>query len=323
MLTANHVAPTLVLDHPENQLPCWVQNKRLFKDLVRINLLEGTKLRMPHVIQVFLSSSLSNLNALPSTAAMEGVNDPNPPTQAAKTRKVSKSKSKTTSGVSQKAPVVKTTKSQPMGSDQVSKIGEGIEENQKTLKDKAGEGVINQPSHAAFSQKDTSINMETNIILSTSSQKDLDIEKSSQPGAQNIGRVTQAKHITPYVRKKKGIKTKTALGEHTQAIPETYSLENVLPSSTLIDASQINAEMQPHSLSIQLSPPHSTSQIYSHILMIDNMEISNSPYLKLMGVPKIFIDTHHSKEGDLLEYQSFISSMVVDIVLENQKLLSQ
>ena len=38
MLTANHVAPTLGLDHPGNQLSCWVQNKRLFKDLVRINL---------------------------------------------------------------------------------------------------------------------------------------------------------------------------------------------------------------------------------------------------------------------------------------------
>ena len=51
---------------------------------------------------------------------------PNPPTQAAKIKKVSKSKSKTTSGVSQKAPVVKTTESQPVGSDQGSKFGEGI-----------------------------------------------------------------------------------------------------------------------------------------------------------------------------------------------------
>ena len=44
---------------------------------------------MPHVIQVFFSS-LSNLHSLPSFVAMEGVNDPNPPTQAAKTKKVSK-----------------------------------------------------------------------------------------------------------------------------------------------------------------------------------------------------------------------------------------
>ena len=77
ILLANNVAPTLVLDHPENQLACWVQNKRLFKDLVRINLHEGKQLTMPQVIQVFLSTTLSNLSVLPSSAAMEGVNDPN------------------------------------------------------------------------------------------------------------------------------------------------------------------------------------------------------------------------------------------------------
>ena len=125
------------------------------------------------------------------------------------------------------------------------------------------------------------------------------------------------KHITPYVRKKKGIKKPTTLGEHTQDIHETLSLENVFLSSTSIDASQVNAEMQPHSLSIQLSPPRSTSQISSDVFMIDNMEISNSPSLKLMEELKLSIDTHHSEKNDLLEYQSFISSMVVDTVLEN------
>ena len=46
MLIANHVAPTMVIDHPENQMTCWIQNKRLFKDLVRINLHEGTELEV-------------------------------------------------------------------------------------------------------------------------------------------------------------------------------------------------------------------------------------------------------------------------------------
>ena len=205
----------------------------------------------------------------------------------------------------------------------MSKSGERIGEIQRTLKNKAREGVINQPSHAASSQKDVSINMETNTLLSTSSQKDLDIEKSSQPGAHNTGRVTQAKPITPYVRKKKGMKTQNALGEHTHAIPVTSSLENVLLSSSPIDASQENAEMQHHYLTIQFSPPHSHSQNCSDIFMIDNMEISNSPSLKIMREPKIIIDTHHSEEGDLLEYQSIISSMVVDTVIANQKLLCQ
>ena len=80
---------------------------------------------------------------MPSSASMEGVNDPNLPAQAAKPKKVSKSKTKTTSSVSQKAHIVKSTKSQPVGSDQVRKVGEGIEENQETLKDKKGESVLN------------------------------------------------------------------------------------------------------------------------------------------------------------------------------------
>ena len=87
------------------------------------------------------------------------------------------------------------------------------------------------------------------------------------------GGVTQTKQITQYVIKKKWIKTQIALGEHTQAIPETSSLENVLISSSTLDVAQINVEMQPHSLTIQLSPPHFTSQISSDVCMIDNMEI--------------------------------------------------
>ena len=102
---------------------------------------EGIELRLPHVIQVFLSTSTPTLNALPSTVAIEGVNVPNPPTQATKTKKSSKSKSKTTSGVSQKTHVAKTTKSQLEGSVQVSEKGEGTGENQRTQKNKVGENV--------------------------------------------------------------------------------------------------------------------------------------------------------------------------------------
>ena len=57
--------------------------------------------------------------------------------------------------------------------------------------------------------------------------------------------------------------------------------------------------------------------------MIDNMEISNSPYLKLMGEPKLNLDTHLAEKSDLLEYQAFISITVVDIVIEQHKILSQ
>ena len=224
MLIAKHVAPNLVVDQPGNQLVCWVQNKRFFKDLVKINMHEGTQLRMPQIIHVFLSSFSLSQNSLHSSTAMEGVNVPNPPTQAAKPKKVSKSKSKTTSDVSQKTFVVKTTKSQPKGSDQVKSIGEGKGEHKRTPKDKEGEGVKNLPSHATSSQKDVSIYMEINTCLSTSSQKDLDIEKSSNPRAQNTEGVTKAKTITPYVRKKKVIKSQPPHGEHTQHTLETSVL---------------------------------------------------------------------------------------------------
>ena len=42
-----------------------------------------------------------------------------------------------------------------------------------------------------------------------------------------------------------------------------------------------------------------------------------------MGEPKIQIDTHHSERDDLLEYQSFIYSMVVDTVFQHQNISSQ
>ena len=160
-------------------------NNTNLTDLVRINLHEGSQLRMPKVIHVFLSSSLITLNSLPSSAAMEGVTFSNLPTRAVKPKKISKSKSKTTSDVSQKTSVVKTTKSQSEGSEQVSSAGEGLGEHQRTLKNKEGDGVKNLSTHATSSQKDVSINMEINTTLSTSSQTNLDIEKSSNPGAHN------------------------------------------------------------------------------------------------------------------------------------------
>ena len=197
-------------------------------------------------------------------------------------------------------------------------------ENQETQKNEEGEVLINLPIHVPPSQKDASINIESHSLLSMSSQKGMDIENSSQPEARNIGEGTKFKHTTPYVRKKKGNKEPNALGDHTQAITKALSFEDVPTFSITVDASQVNAEMQPHSLSIHPSSPlHSSSQISSDVFRIDNMEISNSPSLKLMGEPKTSIDTHHFKESDLLEYQSFVSTMLVDLVLEQQKSLSQ
>ena len=116
--------------------------------------------------------------------------------------------------------VVKTTKSQPIGSDQVRKVGDGIGENQGTQKNMEGESVINHPRHVAASQKVAIIDMDENTLLFIPSQKGLDIEKSSHPGALGTlgggGGVTKAKQITPYVRKKKGKQnTNNTWGAHT------------------------------------------------------------------------------------------------------------
>ncbi|MCI35722.1 hypothetical protein A2U01_0056943, partial [Trifolium medium] len=116
-------------------------------------------------------------------AAMGVGNVPQPSTQAAKSKKVSKAQSKKpTSIVSQKTIVVKPTKSQPEGSDQVAVSGEGRGENQRNPKNKAGEMCDIPASHPVSSQKDIGINKESNTSLVASSQKDVSIENSSQPG---------------------------------------------------------------------------------------------------------------------------------------------
>ena len=122
------------------------------------------------------------------------------------------------------------------------------------------------------------------------------IEKSSHTGAHNMGEDTRFSNITPYVRKKKGGKENRALEEHTLAQLKALNFD-VEPSHSPLYASQTNVEMQPHSLSIYLSP----IQISSDIVMIDNIAMSNSPSLKLMREPTLKIDTHQYEETDILE----------------------
>ena len=107
----------------------------------------------PPLVQVFIStlSSSQSQTALPS-AAMEGEVQ-HPPTQAAKPSKT-KSKS-TTSSVSQKIGVAKTTRTKSVGSVKEKSKGEGTGVHQQLQKDKVGEAVENQPSHSVPSQKGT------------------------------------------------------------------------------------------------------------------------------------------------------------------------
>ena len=99
------------------------------------------------------------------------MNVPNLPTQATKIKKSSKSKSKTTSSVSQKTTVAKTTKSKHVGSVQVGEKSEGTGENQRTQKNNVGEGKTNHPRHVVSSQQGTIINMDIKKSLSMPSKR--------------------------------------------------------------------------------------------------------------------------------------------------------
>ena len=150
------------------------------------------------------------------------------------------------------------------------------------------------------------IEKELNPSLSTYSQKGVDIEKRAHPRAQNIEEDTRFSNIVPYVRKKKGGKETRALREHTVAQLKALNFD-VEPLHSSLDASQENVDMQLHSIPISLSPIHIYSlQISSNIIMIDNIAMSNSPSLKLMGEPTLKIHTHHSEKTDLLKCQSFL-----------------
>ena len=125
MLLINHLVPNVQINQPNNKWNCWVQSKRVIKDIFRANLNNDVGLVYPPLIQVFLSAqrvrlppSSNPLFSSIATVAMGTGNDPQFPTQATKTKKVSKLPiRKPTSNVSQKTFVAKTTISQPEGSD--------------------------------------------------------------------------------------------------------------------------------------------------------------------------------------------------------------
>ena len=254
MITINHLVQEVVLDREDDKLNCWIQSKRVFQDLVRINRNSCIELAYHPLVRVYIStiSSSQSPNSLPSTA-MEGENQ-HPPAQAAKP---SKNKSKqATSTVSQKAVVAKSTKTRNVGRVKVVSKGEGTGAHQQLQKDKVSESVQIQPSHSVPSQQGTEVNKELNTTLLASFQKVANIEKGSQPGTHNKGMDT-SQTLPPkpkmFERRKK-TKVTGAQGEiaHTVIQPLLSSVTEFLHTSE-IDASPINVEKQPHSLSIPFS----------------------------------------------------------------------
>ena len=307
MMIANHLVKNLVIAQPENKLDCWVQSKRVCGDLMRILANDQVPLSLPSLMQVpsiSISPSNPQYSSFSSTA-MEVVH-PQLPTQAVKTRKVSKSKSKkTTSGVSQKIPVVTTTLPTEGSVKEVS--GEGRGDHQRSPQNKEGEISDVQPSHPTSSQKDVVINMDSNSFLVTSSQQGATIEKSSPPRAQNKrGRDTDQTPPKTFTRRTK----KRALDTHSFVQSKISDFVTVQTSSqSQLDVTPVNVESQ--------SPPVETLSQISDFHMEDVDLLYNIPH---PNSPTLFLEKLISEIGDhpsqdLLDHQS-ISSMTTSEVVE-------
>ncbi|KAK1396642.1 hypothetical protein POM88_006505 [Heracleum sosnowskyi] len=219
MMLANHVSPTpLVISNPVSKFECFVQEKRVLTDILRLNHNGEVPVVYLPVIEVTTaipSSIIVTSTISPSTVVVESVVvTQQAPTPA--TRPKSKKSSKPTSGASQKAPVVKST-TQPKGSVVGAVRGEGRGEHKRNPKDKEGQMSEIQPSPIVSSQQGTMSNMDLNTSLIASSQKDVIIETSSSPRAHSKRvRDTSSPQSTfsQYQRRVKQ-KSKGSQGAHT------------------------------------------------------------------------------------------------------------
>ena len=258
-------------------------------DLLRILANDEVPLTLPALMQVQTSNPSNSSNTQISSVAsvaME-VEHPQLPSQAAKPKKISKPESKKpTSVVFQKAPVVTPTTSQPDGSvKEVSGKGKG--EHQKSPQNKEGEVSENQPSHPTSSQKDVVINMETNTSLVASSQKDVTIENSSPPRAQNKrARDTDQTPPKTFARKNK----RRALEARTTVQSKTTDFVAVQSSlsQSQFNVTPANVKSQPPQ--IETLPQISDFQMEEFDLLY-NFPHPNSPTLNLEK-PTSKIDDH-------------------------------
>ncbi|MGI4673388.1 hypothetical protein ACR2XN_28390, partial [Klebsiella pneumoniae] len=237
------------------------------------------------IFEVNSTPSISSQStiSLSTTVAMVVSNVPLPPTQATKPKKV-KTK-KPTSSVSQKSLVVTTT-TQPEGSVLGTVSGEGRGEHQVNPKDKFGEKCVNQPSHPTSSQKAVVVEKEISTSLVTSSQKDVTIENSSQPGTQHKRvRDTSSPNKT-FIRKKK---VKTTQGAHGDSHTEQLKITDFVsvPSQIQLDVTSINVESQPISQTIQTHLQTSLSESPTPSLDVEMIQgsIPDSPSLTFMEKP--------------------------------------
>ena len=312
MLLALHVSENgLTIANPNSKFSCFVQEKRVLSDLIRMDLNAGVQLVYLPIVQVTVSNletPISNPQiSLPSRVTMESVVvTKQAPTQVAKS-KISKSQSKKkTSGVSQKALVAKPTKTLE-GSVKEVVSGEGQGANPK---DKEGEaGATN------ISVSQQTVNEPTSQSLVTSSQQGVTIGSSSTPGTLHKRvRDTTSPLSKTYGRRVKSKTTGESQGAHTA--------QQTVPSQIQFDVASINVESQPLDLNIQLDPYDNPS---SPTLSLDVDMIStsfpDSPSLRFLEKPHSKIGGHHLLD-ELLDHQSSFPEISTQTVASNLKSIS-
>ncbi|KAK1383708.1 hypothetical protein POM88_021443 [Heracleum sosnowskyi] len=305
MMLANHVSPTpLVISNPVSKFECFVQEKRVLADILRLNHNGEVPVVYLPVIEVTTAipySIIVTSTVSPSTVAVESV-VVTQQAPAPATRPKSKKSSNPTSGASQKAPVVKST-TQPKGSVVGAVRGEGRGEHKRNPKDKEGQMSEIQPSPIVSSQQGTMSNMDLNTSLIASSQKDVIIETSSSPRAHSKRvRDTSSPQSTfsQYQRRVKQ-KSKGSQGAHT--------LEATLPVSQIqFDVTPIiTLGLQSHSLNINLELSPSNSPTLSLDVDMIHTSIPDSPTL-ILEKPHSEAGGHHLL-SDLLGHQPIFSEV--------------
>ncbi|KAK1373001.1 hypothetical protein POM88_029194 [Heracleum sosnowskyi] len=299
MMLANHVSPApLVISNPNARFECFVQEKRVLTDILRLNHNGDVPVVYLPIIEVTTTIPVSVANSstvLPSNVAMESVAvTQQAPTLATKPK--SKKSSKPTSGASQKAPVVKTT-TQPKGSESGVVRGEGRGEHQRNPKDKEGQVSVYQPSPIVSSQQGTMSKMDLNTSLIASSQKDVIIETSSPPRAQSkrVRDTSSPKSTFSQYQRRVKQKSKGTQGAHI--------LEATLPVSQIqFDVTPIiTLGLQSHSLNINLELSPSNSPTQSLDVDMIHTSIPDSPTL-ILEKPHSEAGGHHLL-SDLLGHQ--------------------
>ena len=125
------------------------------------------------------------------------------------------------------------------------------------------------------------------------------LKKVPKPGTHIKGKDTNQTQPQPKmfeIRKKP--KTAGSQGAHTVVQSLSTSVTEPLLKS-VVDASPINVEKQPHSLSIPFPTPQ--SNISSSVAMIDNLAFLNSPSLQIREEPTLQTINSSSRKSSFLD----------------------